>query len=65
MSTMNISLPESLKQFVDKQVAERGYAFMSKALTPQNRGQVFKPEVEAPADADPYDRIAAFAGREV
>jgi antitoxin ParD1/3/4 len=25
MSTMNISLPESLKTFVDEQVSERGY----------------------------------------
>jgi hypothetical protein len=46
-------------------VAERGYAFMSKALTPDNRGKAFEPEVEAPADADPYDRIAAFAGRDI
>ncbi len=48
---------------LDPEVAERGYAFMSNALTPDNRGAAFKPEVEAAADADPYDRIAAFAGR--
>ena len=29
MSTMNISLPESLKDFVDKQVADRGYGTSS------------------------------------
>ncbi|AMY09108.1 Antitoxin ParD4 [Luteitalea pratensis] len=29
MSTMNISLPEGLKDFVDQQVAERGYATSS------------------------------------
>jgi antitoxin ParD1/3/4 len=29
MATMNISLPESLKSFVDGQVAERGYATSS------------------------------------
>ncbi len=29
MATMNISLPESLKCFVDGQVAERGYASSS------------------------------------
>jgi antitoxin ParD1/3/4 len=29
MSTMNISLPEPLKQFVDEQVAGRGYATSS------------------------------------
>lgn len=29
MSTMNISLPERLKAFVDEQVAERGYGTSS------------------------------------
>jgi antitoxin ParD1/3/4 len=29
MSTMNISLPDALKSFVDKQVAKRGYATSS------------------------------------
>lgn len=29
MSTMNISLPDSLKSFVDEQVAERGYGTSS------------------------------------
>jgi antitoxin ParD1/3/4 len=29
MSTMNISLPESLKEFVDEQVAARGYSTSS------------------------------------
>jgi antitoxin ParD1/3/4 len=29
MTTMNISLPESLKSFVDEQVAERGYGTSS------------------------------------
>jgi antitoxin ParD1/3/4 len=29
MSTMNISLPESLKTFVDEQVSERGYGTSS------------------------------------
>ena len=29
MTTMNISLPGSLKQFVDEQVAERGYGTSS------------------------------------
>jgi antitoxin ParD1/3/4 len=29
MSTMNISLPDSLKQFVDQQVTERGYGTSS------------------------------------
>ena len=38
---------------------------MSKALTPENRGEAFEPEVEASDGVDPYDRIAAFAGRQV
>ena len=29
MSTMNISLPDSLKSFVDEQVSERGYGTSS------------------------------------
>ena len=29
MSTMNISLPDTLKSFVDEQVAKRGYATSS------------------------------------
>ncbi len=29
MSTMNISLPETLKAFVDDQIAERGYGTSS------------------------------------
>ena len=32
MSTMNISLPESLKTFIDSQVAERGYATSSEYI---------------------------------
>lgn len=32
MSTMNISLPESLKTFVDEQVTERGYATNSEYI---------------------------------
>jgi len=32
MSTMNISLPESLKAFVDEQVASRGYGTSSEYL---------------------------------
>ena len=50
---------------LDPTVAERGYAFMSQALTPDNRGHAFGPEAAAPAEADPYDRLAAFAGRHV
>jgi uncharacterized protein (TIGR03086 family) len=49
---------------LDPEVAERGLEFMSSALTPENRGDVFAQAKEAPEDAGPYDRIAAFAGRD-
>ena len=32
MSTMNVSLPESLKDFVDEQVASRGYGTSSEYI---------------------------------
>ena len=47
------------------EVAERGLGFMSAMLTPQNRGEAFGPAVDVPADAPVYDRLAAFAGRDV
>jgi hypothetical protein len=50
---------------LDPVVAERGLAFMTNALTPDNRGQAFGPEQAAPADAGAYERIAAFAGRPI
>lgn len=49
---------------LDPEVAEVGLGFMRANLTPENRGDVFGPEVEAPDDAGPYDRLAAFAGRQ-
>jgi len=45
------------------EVAERGLAFMSAMLTPENRGLAFASAVPAPDDAQVYDRLAAFAGR--
>ena len=36
---------------------------MSAMLTPENRGEVFAPAVQAPADTPVDDRLAAFAGR--
>jgi hypothetical protein len=46
-------------------VAERGLAFMTNALTADNREPAFGPEQEVPAGADAYERIAAFSGRPV
>ncbi|WP_332643185.1 maleylpyruvate isomerase family mycothiol-dependent enzyme [Aeromicrobium sp.] len=46
-------------------VAEAGYAFMTKSLTDDNRGDAFAPEQAAPEGANTYERIAAFAGRSV
>lgn len=50
---------------LDPVVAEAGYAFMASSLTDEMRGDAFGPQQPAPADADPYQRIAAFAGRTV
>jgi uncharacterized protein (TIGR03086 family) len=45
------------------EVAERGLAFMSAMLTPDNRGKVFGPPVQVAEDVPVYERLAAFAGR--
>jgi len=50
---------------LDPEVAEGGLAFMQSSLTPENRGPAFGPEQPAGEGADPYERIAAFAGRSV
>ena len=50
---------------LDPDVAETGLAFMSASMTDAMRGSAFGPEQPAPADADAYQRIAAFAGRTV
>jgi hypothetical protein len=38
---------------------------MAASMTDEMRGDAFAPERPAPADADAYQRIAAFAGRSV
>lgn len=48
---------------LDAEIAEVGYAFMTSSMTDDMRGDAFGPEQSAPADADAYQRIAAFAGR--
>lgn len=50
---------------LDPEVAETGLAFMRGALKPELRGDAFGPEQPAPADAGPYEALAAFAGRTV
>jgi uncharacterized protein (TIGR03086 family) len=52
---------------LDPEVAERGLAFMTANLRPEMRSDsgAFGPEQPAPVGADPYQRIAAFAGRHV
>jgi uncharacterized protein (TIGR03086 family) len=50
---------------LDPRVAETGLSFMRANLRPEIRGEAFGPEQQAPPDADPYTRIAAFAGRQV
>jgi uncharacterized protein (TIGR03086 family) len=50
---------------LDPEVAEAGRAFMTASMTDDMRGNAFGPEQSAPADADEYQRIAAFAGRSV
>ncbi|PVG82397.1 TIGR03086 family protein [Nocardioides gansuensis] len=45
-------------------VAERALAMLEGALTPDNRGDAFRPPVDVPADAPVYDRLAGFAGRD-
>lgn len=50
---------------LDPEPAERGLAFMQGALTAEMRGNAFGPEQPAPDGADPYERLAAYAGRTV
>ena len=49
---------------LDPEVAERGLGFMSRALTPDSRGDAFAPAVSVPEDTPIYDRLAAYAGRD-
>jgi len=47
MSTMNISLPETLKAFVDDQVAERGYATSSEYIRELIRRELDREKLRA------------------
>lgn len=71
MSTMNISLPESMKTFVDEQVGQRGYGTSSEYLRElirrdqdrvQLRGLLLTgavSEATAPADAAYFEALRA------
>lgn len=48
---------------LDPEIAEAGHTFMTSSLTDDMRGDAFGPEQPAPATADAYQRVAAFAGR--
>ena len=50
---------------LDPSVAETALAFAEANMGPEQRGQSFAPAREAPSGAGPYERLAAFTGREV
>ena len=69
MTTMNISLPDALKSFVDEQVASRGYGTSSEYVRElirkdQDRQRLrglllggAATEATAPADQEYFDRL--------
>jgi len=69
MSTMNISLPDSLKSFVDEQVSERGYGTSSEYVRELIRKDQDRQRLRslllagagsapaAPADADYFEGL--------
>jgi antitoxin ParD1/3/4 len=71
MATMNISLPDALKTFVDEQVAERGYGTSSEYVRELLRRERDRAELRrtlleaaasapgAPADAAYFDALRA------
>jgi antitoxin ParD1/3/4 len=73
MATMNISLPDELKQFIDAQVAEHGYTSSSeylRELIRKQRGSEklrcalldgFDSGPAAPAEADFFERMRGRA----
>lgn len=50
---------------LDPEVAEVGLEFMTQNLTPDRRGDAFGPQQQAPDGANAYERLAAFAGRQI
>ena len=75
MSTMNISLPEPLKSFLDRQVSERGYGTSSEFIRElvrqeQDRAELRKllldgarSEPDAPADSAYFSKLEQRAGK--
>lgn len=73
MSTMNISLPEPMKEFVDAQVAERGYGTSSEYVRELIRKEQDRQHLRAlllagaataptrPVDDDYFDSLRARA----
>ena len=71
MSTMNISLPESLKSFIDDQVTERGYGTSSEYVRELVRRDQQRQQLRAlllagaasaptaPVDANYFDSLRA------
>ncbi|HVW50894.1 MAG TPA: type II toxin-antitoxin system ParD family antitoxin [Trinickia sp.] len=69
MTTMNISLPDSLKSFIDDQVIERGYGTSSEYVRELVRRDQQRQQLRAlllagaasaptaPADADYFDSL--------
>ena len=75
MSTMNISLPESLKAFVDEQVKQRGYGTISEYVRELIRTDLERQRLRGllldgagsgptvPADAAYFEQLRNRAGR--
>lgn len=76
MSTMNVSLPESLKEFVDNQVSARGYGSLSeyvRDLIRKDQGRQRLRDLvlegaasprEGVADADYFDTLRVALDRQ-
>lgn len=75
MATMNISLPDNLKDFVDEQVAERGYSTSSEYMRELIRREKDRQHLrkllldgagsplEGPADEAYFERLHARIGK--
>ena len=72
MSTMNISLPENLKHFVDQQVTDRGYGTSSEYVRElirhdqdrqRLRGLLLEGASSAPGNPVDHDYFAALRKR--